>query len=170
MTAFLRTLFGQAVIAAVAGVIITNLWPELAQSLRPLGNAFIKLIPTTIVDAFASEDVLQVLLFAILFGSELLLMGERAAPITLFVDALGQMISKIMSMLIVTYYLTVAVSVFDVLGLIMRLAGFSLFKLLKYLRAALTIVFATTSSDGDCNLKNAAIIATEINHAHPRQR
>jgi aerobic C4-dicarboxylate transport protein len=268
----LRSLFGQVVIAAVAGVIIGSFYPEAAQSLRPLGDAFIKLIkmvvpilvfcvvvhgiagagdlkrvgrvgikalvyfevmttialalglliawllapgagmnvdthqldgsalqaytdnahslasggaaeffmkliPTTAVGAFASGDVLQVLLFAILFGSALALMGEHAAPVATLVDTLGQVIFKIMGMLIrlaplgvlgaiaftvgkygvgslrqlgmlvATYYLTVALFVFGVLGLIMRLAGFSLFKLLKYLRAELTIVFATTSSD-----------------------
>ena len=40
-----------------------------------------KLIPTTVVDAFATGDVLQVLLFAVLFGCALAMLGERGAPV-----------------------------------------------------------------------------------------
>jgi len=136
-----------------------------------------KLIPTTVVDAFAKGDVLQVLLFAILFGSALALIGERGKVVANFVDDLSHVIFKIMGlliklaplgvlgaiaftvgkyglgslkqlgMLVALYYVAVIIFVFVILGAIMRLAGFSIVKLLKYLREELTIVFATTSSD-----------------------
>ena len=136
-----------------------------------------KLIPTTVVNAFATGDVLQVLLFAVLFGCALALLGERGRPVAQVVDALSLVLFKIMGiiiklaplgvlgaiaftvgqygigslkqlgMLVALFYVAVLIFVFVVLGLVMRLSGFSLVKLLRYLREELTIVFATTSSD-----------------------
>ena len=136
-----------------------------------------KLIPTTVVNAFATGDVLQVLLFAILFGCALALLGERGAPVAGFIDTLSHVLFKTMGliiklaplgvlgaiaftvgkygvgslkqlgMLVVLFYAAVVIFVVVVLGAIMRVAGFSIFKLLRYLREELMIVFATTSSD-----------------------
>ncbi|WP_128001439.1 C4-dicarboxylate transporter DctA [Piscinibacter defluvii] len=136
-----------------------------------------KLIPSTVVNAFATGDVLQVLLFAILFGIALAMLGERGAPVASFIDTLSHVLFKTMGiiikfaplgvlgaiaftvgkygigslkqlgMLVVLFYASVIVFVFVVLGAIMRLSGFSILKLLKYLREELTVVFATTSSD-----------------------
>ncbi len=136
-----------------------------------------KLIPTTVVNAFATGDVLQVLLFAILFGSALALIGPRGERVAGFIDDLSHVLFKIMGliiklaplgvlgaiaftvgkygigslkqlgMLVVLYYAAVLIFVFGVLGLIMRVCGYSIVKLLKYLREELAIVFATTSSD-----------------------
>ncbi|KAF1067040.1 MAG: Aerobic C4-dicarboxylate transport protein [Variovorax sp.] len=117
------------------------------------------------------------LLFAVLFGCALSLLGERGKPVAVVVDALSLVLFKIMGiliklaplgvlgaiaftvgqygvgslkqlgMLIALFYLAVLVFVFVVLGFVMRMSGFSLWKLLRYLRAELAIVFATTSSD-----------------------
>jgi aerobic C4-dicarboxylate transport protein len=136
-----------------------------------------KLIPTTVVGAFASGDVLQVLLFAVLFGSALSLLGPRGAQVAELVDALSHVLFKIMGilirlaplgvlgaiaftvgkygigslkqlgMLVALFYLAVAIFVVGILGGILRLAGFNIFKLLRYLREELTVVLATTSSD-----------------------
>lgn len=136
-----------------------------------------KLIPTTVVSAFATGDVLQVLLFSVLFGSALSLLGEPGEPVAKVIDALSHVLFKLMGiliklaplgvlgaiaftvgkygisslkqlgMLVALYYVSVAIFLVVVLGGIMRLAGFSLFKLLHYLREELTVVFATTSSD-----------------------
>ncbi|MDL5037099.1 C4-dicarboxylate transporter DctA [Comamonas resistens] len=136
-----------------------------------------KLIPSTVVEAFAKGDVLQVLLFAVLFGCALTLLGERGKPVFDLVDTLSMVLFKIMGiiiklaplgvlgaiaftvgqygigslkqlgMLVALFYVSVLIFVFVVLGLVMRLSGFSLIKLLRYLREELTIVFATTSSD-----------------------
>jgi len=136
-----------------------------------------KLIPTTVVNAFATGDVLQVLVFAVLFGCALALVGDKGAPVAHVIDSLGQVLFKIMGiiiklaplgvlgaiaftvgkygmgslkqlgMLVVLFYAAVVVFVVVVLGGIMRMVGFSLFKLLAYLREELAVVFATTSSD-----------------------
>ena len=137
----------------------------------------LKLIPTTAVSAFANGDVLQVLLFSIVFGCALALMGERGARVTGLIEDLSHVLFKTMGliiklaplgvlgaiaftvgkygigslkqlgMLVVLFYAAVAIFVAVVLGLIMRFSGFSLFKLLRYLREELAVVFATTSSD-----------------------
>ena len=135
------------------------------------------LIPTTVIAPFVTGDVLQVLLFAVLFGVALCLLGERGQPIAALVETLSHVLFKIMGiviklaplgvlgaiaftvgkygigslkqlgMLVALFYAAVAIFVVVVLGLVMRVSGFSLFKLLRYLREEITIVFATTSSD-----------------------
>ncbi|WEX74609.1 C4-dicarboxylate transporter DctA [Sinorhizobium numidicum] len=136
-----------------------------------------RIIPTTIVDAFAKGDVLQVLLFAVLFGSGLALIGERGRQVAGVIDETTQVLFKVIGFivrlapigvfgaiaytvgkygigslqqlgyLVVLLYATIIVFVFGVLGLIMRIAGFSIFKFLGYLREELMIVLATASSD-----------------------
>jgi len=269
---FLKSLFGQVLLALVAGVVIGLLWPETGIALKPLGDGFIKLIkmliplivfcvvvhgiagtgdlkrvgrvgvkalvyfevvttialalglvlavwfqpgvgmnvdpkaldasamsaytsnaeklagggtaefllkliPTTAVSAFATGDVLQVLLFSIVFGCALAMLGERGRKVTGLIEDLSLVLFKTMGiiiklaplgvlgaiaftvgkygvgslkqlgMLVVLFYAAVVVFVVVVLGLILRFSGFSLFKLLRYLREELAVVFATTSSD-----------------------
>jgi len=142
-----------------------------------LSDFLLRLIPTTAVSAFSSGDVLQVLLFAIVFGSALALLGARGARVVGLIEDLSLVLFKIMGiiirlaplgvlgaiaftvgrygigslkqlgLLVALFYVAVLVFVVVILGAIMRLAGFSLFKLLRYLREELTVVFATTSSD-----------------------
>jgi aerobic C4-dicarboxylate transport protein len=137
----------------------------------------LKLIPITVVDAFAKGDVLQVLLFAILFGCALAMIGERGKAVAGFIDDLSQVIFKIMGILIklaplgvlgaiaftvgqygigslrqlgllvLLFYAAVLIFVFVILGAILRLCGFPISKLLKYLREELLVVCATTSAD-----------------------
>lgn len=137
----------------------------------------LKLIPVTVVDAFAKGDVLQVLLFSILFGCALAMLGDSGQRVTALVEDLSHVLFKIMGLvirlaplgvlgaiaftvgkygiaslqqlgqLVLVFYLAVVLFVAVVLGGIMRLCGFSLFKLLRYLREELAVVFATTSSD-----------------------
>src|SRR3989344_1615621 len=122
----------------------------------------LKLIPTTAVSAFANGDVLQVLLFSIVFGCALALMGERGARVTSLIEDLSPVLFKTMGliiklaplgvlgaiaftvgkygigslkqlgMLVVLFYAAVAFFVVVVLGLIMRFSGFSLFNLLAF--------------------------------------
>lgn len=136
-----------------------------------------KLIPTTVFSGFATGDVLQVLIVAILAGCALSLMGERAKPLLTVIELAGEMAFKIMSFivrlapfgvfgaisytvgtygvgslaqlgyLVVLFYVAVALFVFGILGLVMRLSGFSIIKLIRYLRTEAGIVAGTTSSD-----------------------
>jgi len=136
-----------------------------------------KLIPNTAVSAFVNGDVLQVLLFSILFGCALAMLGKKGEKVVGLIDDLAHVLFKTMGiiiklaplgvlgaiaftvgkygigslkqlgMLVVLFYAAVFIFVAVVLGAIMRFSGFSLFKLLKYLREELMVVFATTSSD-----------------------
>ncbi|MDR2328287.1 MAG: cation:dicarboxylase symporter family transporter, partial [Comamonas sp.] len=116
-------------------------------------------------------------LFAVLFGCGLTMLGERGAPVSPLIDTLSRVLFKVMGiiiklaplgvlgaiaftvgqygvgslkqlgMLVLLFYVAVAFFVFVVLGFAMRVSGFSLIKLLRYLREELMVVFATTSSD-----------------------
>jgi aerobic C4-dicarboxylate transport protein len=136
-----------------------------------------KIIPTTVFGAFTTGDVLQVLLFSIVFGCALAVVGERGAPILELVERGGEVLFKFMMFivrlapfgvlgaiaftvgkygigslkqlgyLVALFYVTVAIFVVVVLGLVMRLAGLSLFKLMRYLREELTVVLGTAAGD-----------------------
>lgn len=136
-----------------------------------------KLIPTTIVSGFVQGDILQVLLVAILFGCALAQVGERARPLLHIIEMAGEVVFKIMAFivrlapfgvfgaiaytvgrygigslaqlgyLVVLFYLTIALFVAIVLGSILRAAGFSIVKLLRYLRTEVSIVAGTAWSD-----------------------
>ena len=137
----------------------------------------LNVIPTTVVDAFAKGEILQVLLFAVLFGFALHKFGGRGtlvfdwiektshvlfgivgyimrvAPIGAF-GAMAFTIGKYgvgslvqLGKLMGTFYLTCIVFVLVVLGLIARFHGFSIFKFIRYIKEELLIVLGTSSSE-----------------------
>jgi aerobic C4-dicarboxylate transport protein len=137
----------------------------------------LNIIPDSAVGALARGDILQVLLFAILFGFSLMALGERghrlrdiiddtsravfgviaivmkAAPIGAF-GAMAYTIGKFgpaalgnLVGLILLFYATAALFVFLVLGLIARIVGFSIFKFIVYIKDELLIVLGTSSSE-----------------------
>lgn len=136
-----------------------------------------RIIPHTFVSAFSDGDILQVLLIALLFGFALALMGERGRPVVDFIDSATHAFFKIVGIIVATaplgvlgaiaftvgqygvgtlgslgllvalFYITCVIFVLVVLGAILRLAGFNIFKLLNYLREELLIVLGTASSD-----------------------
>jgi aerobic C4-dicarboxylate transport protein len=142
-----------------------------------IGSFILNIIPTTSFDALARNDVLQVLCFAVIFGVSLALVGDRGKQVTSLIDAVSTVLFKAMGLIVrvaplgvlgaVAYtvgrygvgslqqlvslvalvYVSIAVFVLVVLGLVMRLAGLSILKFLAYLREELTIVLATASSD-----------------------
>jgi aerobic C4-dicarboxylate transport protein len=137
----------------------------------------LNIIPDSVVGAFARGDILQVLLFAILFGFALMALGERghrlrdviddtshavfgviaivmkAAPVGAF-GAMAFTIGKFgpaalgnLIGLIAVFYATAALFVVLVLGLIARIVGFNIFKFLAYIKDELLIVLGTSSSE-----------------------
>ena len=137
----------------------------------------LNIIPDSVFGAFARGDILQVLLFAILFGFALMALGERghrlrdiiddashavfgviaivmkAAPFGAF-GAMAYTIGKFgpaalgnLVGLIVLFYATAALFVVIVLGLIARLVGFNIFKFIAYIKDELLIVLGTSSSE-----------------------
>src|SRR3989441_5968747 len=136
-----------------------------------------KLIPTTFVNAFAGGDVLQVLLVSVGFGCALALLGNAGKPFLAIIEQASHVFFKMMffvvklaplgvlgaiaftvgkygvgslqqlGFLVALFYLTVTIFVVVILGAILRLTGFSIFKFIRYLREELMIVAGTASSD-----------------------
>jgi aerobic C4-dicarboxylate transport protein len=137
----------------------------------------LNIIPDSVVGAFAKGDVLQVLLFAILFGFALMVMGDRGAAVRSFIDDIAHAIFGVIAIvmkvapigafgamaytigkygptvlgnlvsLIAVFYLTSALFVIVVLGTIARLAGVNIFKFLYYIKDELLVVLGTSSSE-----------------------
>jgi len=137
----------------------------------------LNIIPTSMFDAFARGDILQVLVVAILSGFALQSLGARAATLRGAIDgfskllftivgyimrlapigALGAMAFTIASQglgaltqlagLMACFYATCLLFVFGVLGVIARLHGFSILALVRYIREELLIVLGTSSSE-----------------------
>ncbi len=138
---------------------------------------FLHIIPKTFVGAFADGDVLQVLLLAVLFGLALGRLGDHARPVinllhevarvffgivaivTRFapIAAAGAMAFTIgkfglstlflLGKLMLCVYLTCGLFIFVVLGAIMHVSGFSLWKVLVLLKDELLIVVGTSTSE-----------------------
>lgn len=137
----------------------------------------LNVIPNTVVDAFARGDILQVLLFSLLFGFSLHAVGERGRPIYELIDRLSQILFRIvgiimraaplgafgamaftigrygltslakLGLLMACFYVTCLLFVFVVLGAIARIHGFSIARFVRYLREELFIVLGTSSSE-----------------------
>ncbi|MGO9414165.1 MAG: dicarboxylate/amino acid:cation symporter [Syntrophobacteraceae bacterium] len=138
---------------------------------------FLNIIPSTVVDAFAKGEILQVLLFSILFGIALNWVGPRGDAILKFIDETGHVLFRVIEMimqlapigaggamaftigkyglatllslgkLMAGVYITCFLFVFVVLGLVAKLAGFSLWRFLVYIREEIFIVLGTSSSE-----------------------
>ena len=135
------------------------------------------IIPTTLTSAFNQGNILQVLFVAILFGISVILVGERAKPVVDLCEAASNILFKFvailmkaapigafgafaftigkygigsiinLAMLVGTFYLTAAIFVVVILGAVCALNGFSIFKLIAYLKAELLLVLGTSSSE-----------------------
>ena len=135
------------------------------------------IIPTTMVSALTDGSILQTLFVAILFGVALSLVGEPARPVFDLVERLTLIVFRIVGILmrlapigafgaiaftvgqygagslvklgglVATFYATSILFVVVVLGAIARLHGFSILKLLAYLKVELLLVLGTSSSE-----------------------
>jgi aerobic C4-dicarboxylate transport protein len=135
------------------------------------------IIPNTVVGAFAEGEILQVLFFAILFAFALFMLGQRGKPLLGLIDTVSHALFNIVGIimkvaplgafgamaftigkygvgtlaslgkLMAVFYLTCLIFIFVVLGGIARLAGFSIWKFIKYIKEELLIVLGTSSSE-----------------------
>ncbi|MCY1327459.1 Aerobic C4-dicarboxylate transport protein [compost metagenome] len=135
------------------------------------------IIPASVTDAFAKNEILQILLFSTLFGIALSHLGARGKPMVDVLEAFSHGMFHIVGMvmrlaplaacgamaftvgkyglgsivslgkLMATMYLTCFLFVVIVLGFIARLSGFNLWKFLKYLKEELFTVLGTSSSE-----------------------
>jgi aerobic C4-dicarboxylate transport protein len=137
----------------------------------------LNIIPSTVVDAFAKGEILQVLLIAVMFGFALHRFGGRGTLVFDFVEktshvlftivgfimkvapigAFGAMaftigaygVDSLVSLgkLMAAFYATCLIFIFVVLGAIARVHGFSIWKFIKYIKEELLIVLGTSSSE-----------------------
>ncbi|WP_285423811.1 dicarboxylate/amino acid:cation symporter [Pseudomonas sp. efr-133-TYG-103a] len=135
------------------------------------------IVPTTVFGAFTEGDILQVLFISVLFAFGLQLMGDVGKPLLNTIDLIAKAFFRMLKIvmylaplgafggmaftvgkygvqslgayvnLLVCYYVTGLVFVFVVLNIVARLAGFSLWKFLKYIREELVLVLGTSSSE-----------------------
>lgn len=137
----------------------------------------LNIIPTSVVDAFAKGDMLQVLLFSMLFGFALHSFGGRGTLVFDFIEKFSHVLFNIVGIimkvaplgafgamaftigkygvgslaslgkLMGTFYLTCLVFIFVILGTIAKLHGFNIWKFIKYIKEELFIVLGTSSSE-----------------------
>jgi aerobic C4-dicarboxylate transport protein len=137
----------------------------------------LNIIPTSVIDAFAKGDILQVLLFSVLFGFSLAAMKDTGAEVVGFLAKVSQalfgIVETIMKLAPIgafgamaftigkhgigsltslaafmgSFYLTCVLFIVVVLGLIARWAGFSIFRFIAYIKDELLIVLGTSSSE-----------------------
>jgi len=137
----------------------------------------LNVIPKDVADAFARGDILQVLLFAILFGVALAAFKARGSLVLRFIDELSHVLFRIVAIvmrlaplgafgamaftvgkfgiasllslgqLMATFYVTSLLFILLVLGLVMRWAGLGILKFLRYIREEILIVLGTSSSE-----------------------
>lgn len=135
------------------------------------------IIPKTLISPFIGDNILQVLLVAVLFGVSLAMTGEAGKPILNFFEAMQKPVFKLVNIvmkaapigafgamaftigkfglgsllnlveLVMTFYITSAIFVLLVLGAVARACGFSVIKLIRYLKEELLLVLGTSSSE-----------------------
>ena len=184
-------------IALIIGLLVVNIWqPGAGMNVDPstLDTAaiaayttkaasqstvdfFLHIIPSTAIGAFAEGDILQVLLFSLLFAFALHMVGERGESVLKMVDDLAQVVFAIVAIimraapigafgamaftigkygigtlvslgsLMAAFYTTCLLFIFVVLGIIAKLAGFNILKFIRYIKEELLIVLGTSSSE-----------------------
>jgi aerobic C4-dicarboxylate transport protein len=183
--------------ALIVGLVIVNVWaPGSGMNVDPASldtkgidkyvgpgkmqttvEFLMNIIPTSVVDAFAKGDMLQVLFFSVLFGYALHAFGERGKPVFELVEKLSHILFAIVGVimkaapigafgamaytigkhgvgslvqlanLMGAFYLTCVIFIFGVLGTIAAVHGFSVWKLVKYIKEELFLVLGTSSSE-----------------------
>jgi aerobic C4-dicarboxylate transport protein len=145
--------------------------------LQSTTDFLLNVIPTSVVDAFAKGEILQVLLFAVLFGFALHKFGGRGSILFNLIERVSHVLFQIVGIvmkvapigafgamaftigaygvgsltslakLMATFYATCLIFVFGVLGTIARFHGFSIFRFVRYIKEELLIVLGTSSSE-----------------------
>ncbi len=184
-------------LALIVGLLVVNLWqPGAGMNVDPSSldtkaisaytakassqstvDFLLHIIPATVVGAFAEGEILQVLLFSILFAFALHMLGERGEPVLKLIDDLSLIMFSIVGIimrvapigafgamaftigkygigtlvslgqLMAAFYTTCLIFIFVVLGTIARIAGFNILKFIRYIKEELLIVLGTSSSE-----------------------
>src|SRR3954454_2669601 len=183
--------------ALIIGLLVINLWkPGVGMAVAPSAidtkaiasftakakeqstiHFLMDIIPSTVVGAFATGEILQVLFFAVLFAFGLQALGERGETVLRLIDVLSHVFFRIVGYIMklapigafgamaftigkygvgtllslgnfmLAFYTTCLLFIFLVLGTIARLCGFSILKFIRYIKEELLIVLGTSSSE-----------------------
>jgi aerobic C4-dicarboxylate transport protein len=136
-----------------------------------------RIIPTTIVDAFAKGDILEVVLVSLLFGFALSATGAFGKPLVEMLESLSRVVFRMVDIvmrfapigafgamaftigkyglsslgpllkLIASFWTTSILFVVVVFGAVAWMAGFSLFRFLAHIKEEILLVLATSSSE-----------------------
>lgn len=148
-----------------------------AAKAQTVSDFLMHIIPTTVVDAFARGDILEVVFVAILFGFAISAMGERCKPLVDMFNGLTQAVFGVVNIVmkfapigafgamaftigqygisslgplvkfIGTFWLTSFLFIVIVMGGIAAFTGFNIFKFLRYIKEEIVLVLATSSSE-----------------------
>ncbi|HEY7115755.1 MAG TPA: C4-dicarboxylate transporter DctA [Tepidisphaeraceae bacterium] len=148
-----------------------------AEKQKDFAQFVLHIIPDNVAAAFAGDDILPVLFFAVLFGVAVAGLGERGMPIVAGMEHLTEAMFRVVAIIMkvaplgalgaIAYtvgkfgvgalvallklmgcvYLTMAIFIFVVLAIICRLSGFSLWRYLVFIRDEIVLVLGTSSSE-----------------------
>ena len=152
-------------------------YTKAASSNHGFADFLLNIIPSTVVDAFAKGDILQVLFFSVLFGFALSALGAQGKKLLTIIEDISQVFFKIINIimrfaplgafgamaftignyglkslgplaeLMGTFYLTCLLFIFVVLGAISKYIGFNILDFITYIKDELLIVLGTSSSE-----------------------
>jgi len=148
-----------------------------AAKAQTVTDYLMQIIPTTVIDAFARGNILSVVFVSLLFGFALSTLGPKGKPVVDVLDGITHMVFGVINIvmrfapigafgamaftvgryglsslgplaqLIVTFWVTSLLFVVIALGAVAALAGFSIFRFLKYIREEIVLVLSLSSSD-----------------------
>lgn len=163
--------------AGVKAADVAKYTKDAAASSHGFVDFLTSIVPDNVMAAFAKGDMLPVLFFSILFGLAMAGLGDSAKPVTNFLEKMNEIFFRIVGIIMkfspiaafgaMSYtigkfgvhslfslgkmmgsvYITMALFIFIVLGTICRMYGFSIIKLLKFIREELLLVLGTSSSE-----------------------
>jgi aerobic C4-dicarboxylate transport protein len=146
-------------------------------AMKGVQDFLLDIIPVSVVDAFARGDILQVLLFSVLFGFALHMIGARGRPLFDVIERFSEVLFRIvgfimrlapigafgamaftigrfgidtlrsLGVLMACFYATCLIFIFVILGAIARVHGFSIWRFVRYIKEELFIVLGTSSSE-----------------------
>jgi len=167
---------GAGIHASASDLAGTSSYAAAAEKLTLVGF-LLNIIPTTFVGAFASGEILQVLLIAVLCGVAAAQLGEKAETAIHLLEVLFKILMRVVGIimlfaplaafgamaftvgkygleslaslakLLLSVYLTMGAFIVLVLGAVMRLVGLSLWRYLRYIREEILLVIGTSSSE-----------------------
>ncbi|WP_372663400.1 dicarboxylate/amino acid:cation symporter [Cohnella sp.] len=156
---------------------VTKYTDQAAETSHGFMDFLVGIVPDSVIGAFAKGEMLPVLFFSVLFGLSIAGLGDKAKPVTSFFEKMNDIFFRLVAIIMkfspvaafgaMSYtigkfgldslfslgkmmgsvYITMALFIFVVLGGICKFYGFSLLKLLRFIKEELLLVLGTSSSE-----------------------